>query len=145
MADGTYNVLLLGLQRVRIVRELKPVRRFREAEVELCEDRYTACPLAYPKALQQDLHNALLRILPMLPEAKEQLDQLLENDVPLGVLTDVISYMLDIDLARKQSLLSEVDVYRRTKLLLAHLSEAAAESTASQTSAVCFPPEFSMN
>ena len=143
LADGTYNVLLLGLQRARLVREMKPERRFREAEVELCEDRYPVCPLSRQKALQQKLHDALLKILPLLPEAQEQLEQLLGNDVPLGVLTDVIGYMLDIDLAHKQSLLSEVDVYRRTELLLTHLSEAA-ELTASRAAA-CFPPEFSTN
>jgi uncharacterized protein len=144
LADGTYNVLLLGLQRVRLVREIKPVRSFREAQVELCADRYRAGPAAYRKALQQQLRDALLEILPMLPEAREQLDYLLGSDVPLGVLTDVVSYMLDIDLVHKQSLLAELDVCRRTELLLAHLSEAAAEQVASRA-AICFPPEFSAN
>lgn len=145
LADGTYNVLVLGLQRVKLVRELNPVHRFREAQVELCEDFYPVQPVAHHKNVQQRLHDALLRILPMLPEAHEQLDQLLGNDVPLGVLTDVISYMLDIDQASKQSLLSEVDVYRRAELLLAHLSEASAEVMASQAGEISFPPEFSMN
>jgi uncharacterized protein len=143
LADGTYNVLLLGLQRARVVRELKPVRRFREAVVKLCADRYSACPLARQKSLQRSLHDVLLKIVPTLPEAQEQLDQLLSNDVPLGVLTDVISYMLDIDAARKQSLLAEVDVYRRTELLLAHLSDTAALAAAE--TAAFFPPAFSTN
>jgi ATP-dependent Lon protease len=144
LADGTYNVLLLGLQRVRLVREMDPKRRFREAEVELCEDQYPSYPTVQRKALQRKLHDALLSVLPMLPEAQEQLDQLLGNDVPLGVLTDVIGYMLDIDLARKQLLLTELDVYRRAELLLAHLSDAAGEFAAGQA-AIRFPPEFSMN
>jgi hypothetical protein len=145
LADGTYNALVLGLRRVRLLRELAPARRFREAEIKLCEDRYRGCPLAQQRALQQKFRHALVQFLPMLPEAHEQLDQLLGNDVPLGVLTDVISYLLDIDLARKQSLLAEVDVYRRAHLLLADLSEATAELAASQAAAFCFPPEFSMN
>jgi Lon protease-like protein len=144
LADGTYNVLLLGVQRVKLLREMKPARPFREAEVELCEDQYPACPPARRKDLQRKLHDALLTVLPMLPEAQEQLDQLLRNDVPLGILTDVISYMLDIDLARKQLLLTELDVYRRAELLLAHLSEAMAEVAASRV-AIHFPPEFSTN
>ena len=144
LADGTYNVLLLGLQRIRLLREMESKRRFREAEVELCQDQYPVCPAAQRKALQRKLHDALLTVLPMLPEAQEQLDQLLGNDVPLGVLTDVVSYMLDIDLARKQLLLTELDVYRRAELLLAHLSDAAGELAASQA-AVRFPPEFSTN
>jgi uncharacterized protein len=143
LADGTYNVLLLGLQRVRVVRELNPVRPFREAQVELCADHYSACPLSRQKHLQQKLHDSLLSILPLLPEAQEQLDQLLCNDVPLGVLTDVISYMLDIDPARKQALLTEVDVYRRTELLLTHLSQSV-ELAASEAS-IIFPPAFSAN
>ena len=144
LADGTYNVLLLGVQRVKLVRELKPARLFRQAQAELCDDQYRPCPLARHKATQKKLRDALLQVLPMLPEVHEQLDQLLGHDVPLGVLTDVISYMLDIDLARKQALLAEVDVYRRTELLLDCLSEAAAELSAGRTAA-CFPPEFSTN
>ena len=142
--DGTYNVLLLGLQRVRLVREMQPVHRFREAQVELCNDRYEACPASRQKALRQQLHDRLIEVLPMLPEAQEQLDQLLGSGIALGALTDVISYMLDLDLAHKQSLLSEVDVYRRTELLLAHFAEAMAKQAAGRTE-VGFPPEFSMN
>lgn len=145
LADGTYNVLVLGLQRVKLVRELKPLHRFREAEVELCEDLYPAQPAAHHKTVQQKLHDALLRILPLLPEAQEQLDQLLGNDVPLGVLTDVISYMLDIDPTHKQTLLSEVDVYRRAELLLTHLAKATEHLPADQAGAIHFPPEFSAN
>jgi uncharacterized protein len=145
LADGTYNVLLLGLQRVRLVREIKPAHRYREAEVELCEDQYpVSYPAAQQKTLQQKLRDALLRILPTLPEAQEQLDHLLGGDVPLGVLTDVIGYMLDMDVANKQLLLSERDVFRRAEMLLAQLSRAAVELVASRA-AICFPPEFSTN
>jgi uncharacterized protein len=143
LADGTYNVLLLGLQRARLVRELKPVHRFREAKVELCEDQYPGCSSARQQALQKKLHNVLRKTLPRLPEAQEQADQLLGNDVPLGVLTDVISYLLDIDVPRKQLLLAEMDVYRRADLLLTHLSAESVQSA--EQAAICFPPEFSTN
>ena len=144
LVDGTYNVLLLGLQRVRLVREMQPVHRFREAQVELCADQYRACPVARQKALRQQLHDRLLEFLPMLPEAQEQLDQLLGSDIPLGVLTDVVSYMLDLELAEKQLLLGEVDVYRRAELLLAHLAEATDKQAAARAGAG-FPPPFSAN
>jgi Lon protease-like protein len=144
LQDGTYNVLLLGLQRVRLRRELTPGRRFREAEAQWCKDICSTCSAARHRALRDELGKALLRILPILPEAQLQLDQLLETDVPLGVLTDVISYMIDLDVSSKQLLLGEVDVRRRAELLLRHLSEAAADLAARATSA-CFPPEFSTN
>ena len=144
LQDGTYNVLLLGLQRVRLRRELTPGRRFREAEAEWCEDDCSTCSPARHRVLRRELGKSLLRILPILPDAQLQLDQLLETDVSLGVLTDVISYMINIDVSSKQLLLGEVDVRRRAELLLQHLSEAAAEMAVHMAS-TCFPPEFSTN
>jgi uncharacterized protein len=148
-ADGTYNVLLLGLRRVQLVRELRTPRRFREAEARLREDVYAACPPARRKTLRQELRNALLHVLPTFPEGGAQLGQLLSDDVPLGMLADVIGFMLDIDIARKQALLAEMRVARRAELLLCYLSEAAAELSSAQgssaESALCFPPEFSAN
>lgn len=144
LADGTYNVLLLGLRRVRLVSELFSSRLFREAEAELCDDVYMGCPATRRRALRHELRDALVHILPTLPEAEEQLEQLLGNDVPLGMLTDVIGFMLDIDMRQKQSLLAEVSVSRRAEMLLCYLSEVAAELASSHTS-VCFPPEFSTN
>lgn len=96
--DGTYNLLLLGLQRVRLVKENEPCKAYREAEVALCDDCYPVCPKPAGRILQQKLRDAFVRVLPMLPEAQEQMDQLLATDIPLGVLTDVISFMLEIDL-----------------------------------------------
>jgi Lon protease-like protein len=145
LADGTYNVLLLGLRRVRILREIKSDRHFREAEVEVCNDIYPSQQMAYRASLQESLRRSLVRILPMLPEACEQLDQLLGNDVPLGILADVISYMLDMDMAKKQLLLAETDVHRRAELLLAQLSMASADLEPVGTASLGFPPKFSLN
>jgi Lon protease-like protein len=144
LPDGTYNVLLLGLQRVRLVREISAHHPFREAEVELCEDQYELCSPTYPKALQKKLCDVLANVLPSFPEAEEQLDQLLGEDVSLGVLTDVLSYMLDIAPCKKQRLLNEVNVHRRSELLLADLLEAAGQWVA-HLSHADFPPEFSVN
>ena len=145
LGDGTYNVLVLGLRRARLLREFAPKRRFREAKIELCEDQYRGCSLTQQWALQQKFRDALVQFLPSLPEAQEQLDQLLGEDVPLGILTDVLGFLLDIDTARKQSLLAEVDVYRRARLLLSDLSRAAAALAASSEGTLYFPPQFSAN
>lgn len=145
LPDGTYNVLLLGLRRVRLVKELPFTRQFREAEAELCEDLCPVKSSARRKAIRRELREAILHHLPAIPEAQEQLDQLLGNDIPLGVLTDVMGYMLDIGTARKLSLLEEPNVLRRAKLLLAHLSETATRLPPILTPAMSFPPEFSVN
>jgi uncharacterized protein len=145
LADGTSNVLLLGLRRIRLLRELPPARPFREAEAMLCRDRYRGIGWTQQRALQEKFREVLTQILPAIPEAREQLDQLLGSDVSLGILTDIMGYLLDIGLERKQTLLAEVDVYRRANLLLADLSEAAAGLCASGAEALCFPPSFSPN
>lgn len=143
--DGTYNVLLLGLRRVRLLRELEPVRAFREADVELCEDCCPAEADSQRRTLQRKLREAFLKIIATMPEAREQLDQLLDGDVALGMLTDVISYMLELDPADKQSLLSEFDAGRRAELLLEHISRAAGQQPGGVSGKIPFPPQFSVN
>ena len=125
LPDGTYNLLLLGLQRVRLVRESKSRKPYREAEVALCEDTYPALCQPGGGTLGQRLRDAFVRVLPWLPEAHEQMDQLLATDMPLGVLTDVISFMLEIEVGRKETLLAEVNVHRRAQMLLEHLEAIA--------------------
>ena len=141
--DGTYNILLLGLQRLRVLRELEPVKTYREAEVELCEDQGPAMPAPLQRTLHRRLREALLEFMPVLDESQEQLDQLLGADVPLAVLTDLIGYMLEMDVKAKVELLSIVDVRRRAELLLKHLSAANEESSGG--SPLGFPPQFSLN
>ena len=145
LADGTYNVLLLGLQRVKLLYELKSKHRFREARVEIREDFYPPQEIDQYDLLHCQLRKAFLQILPYLPEAQEQLDQLIDTDVSLGMLTDIISYMLDIDLGKKQSLLTEIDVYRRTELLLKYLAAATEELEDDSSGLFTFPPLFSAN
>jgi len=142
LEDGTYNILLLGLRRVRLLRELEPQRGFRRAEVELCEDYFPPQQDPERSHVQRELRDAFLQVLPTLPEAQEQVDQLLGSDVSLGVLTDVISYMLDIAVPKKQVLLAEADVRRRAEILLSHLSTAAIKEASDR---VAFPPQFSAN
>ncbi len=145
LEDGSYNVLLLGIERVRLIRELEPTKSFREAEVEVCEDFYPPEAAAQRAALHRKLGSSLLKALPLVPQAREQLDQLMAADLPLGVLADIISYLLDIDRKEKESLLWECDVHVRVKKLLKHLKAAAGDAAASRQSAAPFPPDFSPN
>ncbi|MEI8372410.1 MAG: LON peptidase substrate-binding domain-containing protein [Planctomycetota bacterium] len=145
LEDGTYNVLLLGLQRVRLVREIESQKLYREAEVTLCEDCYPVCPGPTGRVLQQRLRDAFVRALPLLPEAQEQMDQLLATDLSLGVLTDVISFMLEIAIGHKETLLAEVNVHRRAQMLLEHLESIAKKPTPQNGAAEAFLPRFSMN
>ena len=139
--QGTYNVLLLGVRRLRLIRELPPEKPYRVFESEMLDD---AAPLdaaaGAATALQRQLLAAFKRAMPKIPQAYEQLDQLLGSQITLGMLTDIVSYTIDLDLECKMRLLAECDVFRRTRLLM-----EAIESRGSGSNGRVFPPGFSLN
>ncbi|MBL8829022.1 MAG: LON peptidase substrate-binding domain-containing protein, partial [Planctomycetaceae bacterium] len=112
--DGRYNLLLAGLHRVQIVREIKSTKPFRTAEVKVIEDQYPLLgePLR-PMLFRKLIDEFVKRFLPKTPEARAQIEQLLGSEIPLGPVTDIISYTLDLAMAQKQELLAQPDVDRR--------------------------------
>lgn len=139
-----YNLLLVALRRVRIVRELPPQHAFREAEVEVLDDRYAPAADAERPTLQANLVAAFEKMLPCVDDAAELFNQVSGKNISLATLTDVISYALDLKVRTKQALLEEPDVDRRAKKLLSHLKRAAREE-ARQAEGAGFPPAFSVN
>jgi uncharacterized protein len=146
LADGTCNVLVLGLCRAKLTQEVASAGRYRRAKAQLHADVYSNCDVARRKALRRELRQNLLHILPNLPEVQEQMGHLLSDNVPLGTLVDVISYLLGVDISAKQSLLTEPNVYRRVEILLDHLAGAAVgEAISNGVVKLGFPPQFSSN
>jgi Lon protease-like protein len=127
---------MLGLRRIAIERELPSDKSFRVAEVRICEDEYADSGADGRTELQKCLLEAFKQMLPRIPEAYEQLDQLLGNQISLGMLTDIVAYTLDVGLDFKEQLLGEAGVDRRAELLLERLARARNGK---------FPPEFSVN
>lgn len=145
LPDGAYNLLLLGLRRVRVVRELPPRRRYREARAAICEDEYPAEEAPARAEILKRLRGAFARVLPKAALAQEHADQLLGSDLPLGVLTDVIGYMIDVGVAEKQSLLAETSVLKRAAWLVERLEQLAADRSPGRAGKIVFPPGFSAN
>jgi Lon protease-like protein len=142
LPDGRYNLLLLGMQRVRIDHELDPLRSFRQASVELMEDEYDFATTAESRKLQDKLVAAFRNNLPCECETPEQLEKLLSGELPLGLLTDLAAYALPLDTAVKQQLLAECRVNARAAILLSHVEEFAAPAIKRPHA---FPPSFSDN
>ena len=152
LEDGRYNLLLAGLRRIRIVREAPPLKSFREATVELVDDRYDASSAAERPRLQRSLMAQFRRVLPNMPEVHKQLEELLCTDVSLGMLTDLVAYALSISTTAKAALLAEPNVDRRCAELLRLLAETAETSAALPASKDAvgrssdrWPPDFSRN
>ena len=139
--EGTYNVLVLGVRRLRIIHELPPRKLFRVVESEIIDDVEPAD--AAPNTatvLQQKLLAAFKNAMPRIPNAYEQLDQLLGSQITLGMLADIVAYTIDLDLETKIKLLAECDVFRRTLMLLEAIASRPATGHART-----FPPDFSNN
>jgi Lon protease-like protein len=139
--EGTYNVLVLGVRRLRLVRELPPKKLFRMVEAELLDDQLPAdATPAAAAALQQQLLAAFKQAMPKIPNAYEQLDELLGSQITLGMLADIVSYTIDLGLEVKMRLLQECDVFQRARLLL-----EAIEGRPRRAGDRPFPPDFSVN
>lgn len=143
-----YNILLAGLRRVRIVRELPAEKMFREAEVELIEDTYPADSATDRPAAQHRLLEQFRRLLPNMPEVHQQLEELLCTDVSLGMLTDLISYTMQIPIETKVRLLQEANVDDRCEMLLKLMAQQPAAGKGKSEGAIRglrWPPDFSAN
>lgn len=141
LEDGRSNLLLVGLRRAGVVRELPEARSFREAEVLVLDDLYPAQAAGRRPELQRRLIERFHHLMPNVQELHQQLDEVLANEVPLGMLTDILAFTLKLDLETKVQLLRETNVDRRAaRLLEAMQSQADLDRTDAK-----FPPDFSPN
>jgi len=142
-----YNILLAGLRRVRIVRELPPEKMFREADVELIDDIYPSDFASHRPEAQHRLLAQFRRLLPNMPEVHQQLEELLCTDVSLGMLTDLISYTMQLPIDAKVRLLAEANVDQRCEMLLELMARQPAGKGKSTggIKGLKWPPDFSAN
>ncbi len=63
----------------------------------------------------------------------------------LGMLTDVVGFLLDLDVGHKMQLLSEPDARRRAEMVLERLAEVAADDALGASGKSDFPPQFRVN
>jgi Lon protease-like protein len=137
MDDGRYNLLLRGITRARILREVKSKKPYRLARVELLTD---PPPATVAMASQQRAQlaariTAWLSKLGMIPD---QVSKLLESELAVGALADILAFALPLDLEFKQQLLEELDPEQRIRRLVDHLEQ-------NQPAPRKFPPDFSSN
>lgn len=145
LQDGRYNLLLVGVGRVHLIREFSQSSKFREAEAELLEDIYPTPTEPKRHIWEERLLEAFIKRLGNASETHCQLEQLAQNSIPLGMLTDVIGHALDLKLEFKQRLLSERNVDRRAELLLERLEMDDSRGALPAARVPPFPPAFSNN
>lgn len=143
--NGEYNILLLGMRRIRIDRELSATKTYREAEVTLLDDFCMTANDEKRPALQAALTKQFQEFLPNGKSADIALEELLAAEIPLGVLTDLVSFALPMELSEKRELLGECDVDRRATMLLSALDTAGPQKKVVLPRRLYKNPPFSSN
>jgi Lon protease-like protein len=122
--DGTYNILLEGIGRVRIDEELPPEHSFREVRAHLVRDRVTA-------ALDEATVIGTLRLLidklaKTLGDSGASLRTLVQETKRLPCLVDVLSSALVQKPGMRRRLFECRDVAVRAELLTVSLARLVA-------------------
>jgi Lon protease-like protein len=142
--EGRYNLMLLGMRRVRIVQELSTTKRYRQAQVKLLDDVYPERGDARRERLQVKLCDLFQQFLPDQFATDETVSQLLTSEASLGAVTDLVSFAAPLPHELKYELLAQVDVDRRAEMLCQALADRVQEEPPRITPAG-FPPPFSSN
>ncbi len=144
LADGTHNLVLRGLCRAAIEHELPPEHAYRMADVTVMNEQ-SPDSLEQQTELRQTLTQRFEKQLSDMASGQEQLAQLLDVRLPVGILTDVIAFSLDLTTILKQEFLSEPDAGVRAQRLIEILDDVADLRLRGNEAGPQFPPRFSDN
>jgi Lon protease-like protein len=119
--DGRFDLTLRGLARLRIARELPPVRAFRQVRATLLEEQLS--DMALVAAWQAKLGALWVRLAPHLPEPVRDLKALTRGADDAAAYSDRLAAALVADPEASQELLEETDPAERLRLLAARVQE----------------------
>ncbi|GAB4386973.1 MAG: hypothetical protein Kow0022_17610 [Phycisphaerales bacterium] len=124
LPDGRYNILLQGVCRARITRELPPAtdRMYRAAFLEPIGEPNPDSEHLYPlrEWIESELSEGSLRRLAIAEHVAEFIRN---EDVPNSTVLELVSFMLLTDPALRYRLLSEGDIDRRAAIVRSELEE----------------------
>ena len=140
LPDGRFNFLLLGRKRVRLTREIPSGKLYRMSEVKIIEDILPDEPDEHQRAELIATFRSLFK-----GQLDPDLDSLFETELPLNVLTDIITQAIGLPSSVKQSFLAEPHAARRAIDLLEVLRQMRSAPRGSDDESTAFPPPFSVN
>jgi len=145
LSDGSYNVLLLGVHRLKIVEEAVGPRGFRTARVELMRDLIDTENSVDSAGLQTALTSCFEDNLPGDHPASFAVRDVLSTEVPLGMLTDLMSFALPLPLELKSNLFAESDIVARAWMLLDALQSPQSQPPTDTPPSEDYLHPFSLN
>jgi uncharacterized protein len=143
LPDGRFNLLLHGLRRARILREVEADKLYRIAQVELLADGPT--PIGETtRELRRELSQAIQPWFPAQGPGATYLRKVLNGDHALGELCDLLAFAVPLPFEIKQQLLEELHPEPRARTFVRFLTTLSPPSTAASEDRT-FPPGFSAN
>jgi len=142
LPDGRFNFLLLGRKRVRLTREIPSSKAYRTAEVEILHDVTGGDD---DTERRDQLIGLFRRAFESRQPIDPDLDSILVNSLPMGVLTDILSHALGLPPEIKQGLLAEPRVDLRAQTLRTILRQLIRHGPDPAAGSRPFPPPFSAN
>lgn len=141
LPDGRYYLVLQGLSRARVLRELPADLPYRIGELELLPESSGALSEAEDQRLREQLVRHIQSLNPELA-VSPLFVQALDRDLPLGIFCDVVAHALRLPPLPSQAMLEELNVTRRSQLLLEAIR---AELARREQTPLHYPPKFSRN
>jgi Lon protease-like protein len=123
--DGRWDILLLGLSRVRVREEPPATHSYRMLRVELLPDSPASDPLALA-AWQRELTALWGRLSPYLPNSVRDICRRSKDDEDVGAWADRVAAALVADPDDRQRLLEELDPGERLCRLVERLHELSS-------------------
>jgi Lon protease-like protein len=124
LADGRYNIILRGVCRARVIKELAPrdARLYREAMLEPIglEQDETPTLRALRVSIERDLDAGSLA---RLADGATLLEYVRDDDIPTAALLELISFTLVKDREKRYRLLEEGDADARAELVRREIAE----------------------
>lgn len=153
ICDGErHNILLVGMKRARVIKELPSDKLYRMAQVEVIDDIYPTEDSTLRPELIRRLQETFLKLVPEGLAAQESFRELMGKHLPLGVLTDMITFAVNLPAPIKLQLLAESNVDIRCRILTRCLEQKMKAALSADEDAMCkenflqdFPPRFSDN
>lgn len=124
LADGRYNIILRGVCRARVIRELAPrdARLYREAMLEPIGLEQDETPTL--KALRVSIeHDLDAGPLSRLTDGATLLEYVRDDDIPTAALIELISFTLVKDREKRYRLLEEGDADARAEMVRREIAE----------------------
>jgi Lon protease-like protein len=109
MPDGRYNLVLVGVARLRLVKEWPQTAPYREVEAELLEDAVLDSEEEVP------LRQAVLELIARVPDEVGEKVAQVTGRIHGGQLADVVAGTIFHDVAQRFEILQQTDVRERMR------------------------------